>query len=398
MKKIIIIGAGASGVVAAINAKNENNEVIVLEKNNFALKKVLITGAGRCNYFNDFFDVSKYNTDHEIVKKVINYKNEYLSFFNNLGIYPNVINGYYYPYSNSAVSIQNALLMKAKEKNIKFIYDYPVKNIRIFDNKYVINEEYIADKLIISTGSKAYPKTGSTGEMYDILKSLNINILPVLPALVQLESDNKICKKWPVSRVKAKVSLLVENEALKENEGEVQLTDYGISGVCTLNISGSAIKNLTAGKEVFVLINFLSFIKNYDEFIISRLEILKNRNVVEFFEGIVNYKLLIALLDYYKIDKNLLFEDLSDNEKEKVKNILTNFKLKIDGYKDFSNSQVCQGGISLDELTLDFEVKKHKNMFITGEILDVDGQCGGYNLSFAFISGMVAGKKAGNND
>lgn len=398
MEKIVVIGAGASGLSAAIHAKNKNNEVVVLEKNSFPLKKVLITGAGRCNYFNEEFSIEKYNSNLEILSQIIDYKTEYLNFFEKIGIYPNIANGYYYPYSNASVSVTNALMIEARKKNIKFIYDYNVFSIEQKEDKYLINNDLLADKIIISTGSKAYPKTGSTGEMYDILKNMNIKIQKILPALVQLKTDNKICSKWPNIRVKARLSLKVNGNIIKESSGELQLTDYGISGICTLNLSSLAVLNLYQKNKVEIFIDFLPFLTNYEEFIEKRVMEIGSRNVIEFFEGIIDYKLLIKLFEFYKIDSICSFENLSEINQKKIKNILTNFKLEINDYNDFSSAQVCQGGISLDEINDDFSLKKVKNIYVTGEIVDIHGECGGYNLAFAFISGMIAGKKVGLND
>lgn len=400
MKKIIVIGAGASGVVAAVEAKCDNNKVIVLEKNSEALKKLMITGSGRCNYFNEDFALDKYNVRNTLLSKVINYEEEFKSFFARIGIVPNIINGYYYPYSGSALSIKNALLNEARSKNVEFSYNYSVTKIEKINDKYLINDELYADKIIISAGSKAYPITGSTGEMYDILSSLKVKINPVMPALVQLKSDSKICKKWPSLRVKAKLSLYVEDEFVTFSKGELQLTDYGISGICTFDISALAVNALRLNKKVNVSINFMPIdeITDFKKFYLSRVKTLNDRNVLETLGAIINEKLLIELLNFYKIDPYLMNYDLSDEQIEKIKKALTDFKVNIIGSNDFSSSQVCQGGVDLDSVNEFFGLKQMDGAFITGELLDVHGLCGGYNLAFAFISGMIAGRKAKIDD
>lgn len=397
MKKIVVIGAGASGISAAIHASSDNVEVIVLEKNKSPLKKLLITGAGRCNYYNNNFNINKYNTDHFLVKKVVSMKDDYLNFFEKLGIYPFIDNGYYYPYSKNSISIQNALIMEAKNKDLSIIYDYEVKTIEPDNNKYKINNDIICDKIIIAVGSKAYPKTGSTGEMYDILKNMGVDINEVLPALVQLKSDNKICKKWPTIRINANISLCVNEEVVDSQSGELQLTDYGVSGICILNLSRMAIKSLSEDRSVDIRINLLPMIDDYNSFINLRSNCLTNRNIVELFEGIINYKLLIELFTVYKINHKLSYNELTETEKNKVKELLTNLKIKINGYNDYDKAQVCQGGVCIDELDENFMLKKYKNIYCVGEIVDIDGVCGGYNLAYAFISGMIAGSEAKND-
>lgn len=398
MEKIIIIGSGPSALSSAIYAKNENNEVIILEKNNYCAKKLLLTGAGRCNYFNENFSTKFYNVDNAITKKIIDNKDVYLDFLNKLGLEHTIINGYYYPFSKSSISVQNALILRTNELGIKIKYDVEVKTIEKMGKGYILNNEYYADKVIIGTGSKAYPKTGSTGDFYNILSNLGIKINKVLPALVQLRSDDKLISKWPLLRVSSKIELYIDNKLIKKEEGELQLTNYGVSGICVLTLSHLAVKALDNDKKVNLNINFLPNIEDYEEFINQRLKNLPNRNLVEFFEGIVNYKLLKELFKNKKIDENLCYENLSDDLKNKVKNTLLNFTININGSNSFSESQVCQGGVDLSEITENFEFIKYPNLYAVGELLDVHGDCGGYNLAFAFISGIIAGKKAGEND
>lgn len=398
MKKIIIIGAGPSGIAAAIHAKNENNDVIVLEKNSVALKKLLLTGSGRCNFYNDNFIKDFYNVDNDLVNKIISYKDKYLEFISSLGIEFSIINGYYYPYSKSSVSVQNALIKKAHSLGIKIIYDTSVFLINKENDKYIINNEFEADKIVIASGSKAYPKTGSTGDFYTILKEKNVNIKPVLPALVQLRSSNKIVNKWPLLRVESELKLIINNNIAKITKGELQLTNYGISGICTLSLSDIAVKNIVKHNDVSVVINFLPFVKDYDDFINKRLIKLKDVSIIEFFEGIINYKLLISLFKHNKINYENLYSDITINEYNVIKQVLTNFKLDIKGYNDFDTAQVSQGGVSLEELTDVFELIKHPGIYTIGELNDIHGDCGGYNLAYAFISGMIVGEELNYND
>ncbi|MFI3261149.1 MAG: aminoacetone oxidase family FAD-binding enzyme [bacterium] len=398
MSKIIIIGGGPAGMAAAIFASSNNNDVILLEKNKTPMKKMLITGAGRCNFCNDKFNVSNFNDDNHLTNKIISYKEEYLSFFKNLGIVFNISNGYYYPYSNTSTSIYDALLTHALKNNVKIIYDTNVEKIVFEDNKYLLNDEFECDKVIIATGSKSYPKTGSDGKMLNTLRPFNIKNNEFLPALVQLKSSSKLCKMWPLLRIKGNASLFINDILIDSSCGEIQLTDYGISGICILNLSSCAVKSLREGKNVTIKLNFLNDIDNYDDFMEERTMLLKDYNILEFFQSIVNNRLLVELFSYYKIDYLEQYNLLTDDKKEKIKNILTNLEIKIDGYNDFNNAQVCQGGIDISELDSNFMIKKTKNMFCIGEMNDIHGDCGGYNLSYAFISGMIAGKEAGKND
>ena len=398
MKKVIVIGGGASGLISAIYSSLNNNEVIILERNNKCGKKLLMTGNGRCNYWNQNQDIKHYHsTENILLKNIINGQNqkEILNFFNRIGIIPKIKDGWYYPYSNQAISINYALIKEAKLSKVKIITDTFVKEIKKEKNKFKIitdKKNYECDYVILATGSKAMPITGSDGNGYNLIKSFNHSIIKPLPALTALKSDQLYMKDW--SGIRTEVKIKYED---KIEKGEIQLTNYGISGICVFNLSYKIAKEIEQNKKVFVTIDFLPWLKlNNEEFkkwIIERNKILKNRNILELFDGILNYKLVLFLLKINKIDKDKKWLDLTIKEQEKIINSLKNFKLNIIGTNNFDNCQVCSGGVSLKEINLStMESLKIKNLYIIGELLDVNGDCGGYNLSFAWISGMLAGK------
>ena len=216
MSKVIIIGGGLSGVVSAIYAKRKGNDVTILERNSDILKKLLVTGNGRCNYFNDDQDIKHYHSDNmEIVNKIITEENinELSKFYDEIGIVPKIKNSYYYPYSNQAISVKDALVNELEKLNIEIICNYLVEDIK-YNGNFIINDELISDKLIISTGSKAYPKTGSDGMGYKFLKELGHNITKINPALTALKSNNKYLKELAGVRCEAKVSLYENNKLL----------------------------------------------------------------------------------------------------------------------------------------------------------------------------------------
>lgn len=398
MKNVVIVGGGASGLAAAIYAKKNGNDVTILERNNMACKKILLTGNGRCNYFNNDQSLKHYHSnDDNLIKNIITEENlkEVLSFFDELGIVPKIKNGYYYPYSNQALSIKQVLLSKIKELGINVIYNYLVTNVKKENNKFIINNDITCDVLILGTGSKAYPKTGSDGIGYKIAKNFNHNIIKVMPALVQLKSNNKYLKELKGIRCDAKVSIYEDNKFLNSEEGELQLTDYGISGICVFNLSYLAIKSLSNNKKVHVYVNFIPFIKTKEalmKYLDDRGEKLKNKKMDEFFDGLLNYKLANTLLKKSNINTYSYYKDLSIKDKEYLISNINEYDFKIMSSNSFDSAQVCQGGISLSEVNLStMESKKKENLYIIGELLDINGDCGGYNLTFAFISGMKAG-------
>lgn len=398
MKKVVIIGAGASGVISSIFA-SKNNEVIILERNKNALKKLLLTGNGKCNYFNENQELSNYNSSNKnLINQIINEKNikSVTDFFDSVGIIPKIKNGYYYPYSNLSISIKEALLKEASIRGVKIEYEYLVKDVKKINNKFIINNEVECDYVILATGSKAYPKTGSDGIGYDILKSFNHNIIKVLPALTQLCSNQSYLKEWTGIRCDAKVSLYENDKFIKSETGELQLTSNGVSGICIFNLSGIVRRGLENKLKEEIIINFLPFVDDIYEFFNDRNKKVKNRTILELLEGLINYKLLKVILTQSKIDYNKYYNELSKEEKQNLYNTLINFKLNITDTNGFDNAQVCSGGLDLEEINLfTMESKLVSGLYIVGELIDIDGVCGGYNLTIAWISGILAGTHIG---
>lgn len=393
--KTVVIGGGISGVIASIYA-SKNNEVTILERNSCLLKKLLLTGNGRCNYFNSNQSINNYNSENkDLLKKIITEKNieKAINFYNNIGIIPKIKDGYYYPYSNKAESMKEALLKEIELNNIKVITDYLVEDIEIKNNKFIINKELEFDKVILSTGSKAASKTGSDGIGYKLLNKLNLNIVKPLPALVQLKGNEKYFKEWNGIRSYAKVSLYENDKLIKEEVGELQLTNYGLSGICIFNLSGRLSKGLDKNNKEEIKINFLPFVSDIEQFMINRNKLLKNRNILELLEGILNYKLIKIILKKSNISEIKTFDELNKNELEKLYNNLINFSVDIVSTNDFDSAQVCSGGLNLNEInTSTMETKKIKNLYVIGELLDIDGLCGGYNITASTISAILAGE------
>lgn len=399
---VIVIGGGASGLVAAIYAARNNHRVTLLEKNNNCGKKILITGNGKCNYWNQDQDIMHYHTSNEdVLNEIITEENkqEILTFFDELGIVPNIKNGYYYPYSNQATSIQTSLIKEALNNNVNIIYEEVLDIDK--ENEFVVkttNKKYKADKVIIATGSKACPKTGSTGIGYILANKFKHNIIKPLPGLVQLKGEGNYFKDWSGIRTEVQISLYENKKFIKQEKGEIQLTDYGVSGICVLNLSSFIARSLDQNKNIDLLINFVPFLDLKTKwevitFIEQRNKTMINRTVSELLDGFLNYKLVNLLLKLSNIKKDDNWNNLTNNQKDLLSQNLLEFKLKIIGTNSFEQAQVCSGGIPLNEINPNtMESLKQKDLYFVGEVLDVDGDCGGYNLGFAWITGMLAGK------
>lgn len=390
MSKVVIIGGGVSGVICAIYAKKNGNDVTILEKNSDILKKLLITGSGRCNFFNSDQNITHYHSSNkEYLKDIITNENidELLKFYEKIGIIPRIKDGYYYPYSNQAKSVKNAFESEIKSLGINVICNYDVKKIKHINYSFIINDDLKFDVLVMSTGSKSYPKTGSDGYGYDLLKKLNHNINMLNPALTSLKSNDKILNILSKVRVNAKISLYENDKLLKSEIGEVQFLNKEVSGICTFNLS------YLVNKNNYVKINFMPFLnENFTDFINRRNKIMKNRNIFELLSGILNEKVIYAILKRVNVKEDIYLDDMSKKEKQLLEDNILNFKIDITGVSDFDKAQVTKGGIPLSEIKINsMESKKIHNLYITGELLDVNGDCGGYNLTFAFISGFLAG-------
>ena len=297
--RIVIIGGGASGVICALHAKNENNEVIILERNDKILKKLLLTGNGRCNYLHDSYYVDDYHSQNrEYLEDFLSEKNieDVNYFFDSIGIVSKNKNGYIYPFSNQASTIRDALEREIDRRGVTLYTNSYVQDIVKKDNQFMIHmtdRDLYADKVVLATGSCAYPKTGSDGIGYMFLRDFGHTIIKPLPALVQLISNFNGCKEW--DGVRSDVELILEEDGVEiaSEEGEVQLTDYGISGICTFNLSHFVTRGLEENKKEVIKINFVPFVETLitpwmDRYSKKNLD----KNLYDLLEGFLNKKII----------------------------------------------------------------------------------------------------------
>ena len=385
MSKVIIVGGGASGLMCALNSKTNLNEVIILERNSTPGKKILASGNGRCNFYNDDQDINRYHSESDKINSLFEESNRVLDVFNSLGVKYSVKNGYYYPYSNKSETINNALINECIKKGIEIKCDYEVTSIKKENDKFIINDELEGDILVLSTGSMSgvnYEKFYG----YELLDSFNLNIIRPLPSLTKLICEGSFFNKWNGIRTKALVSSFSNDELIKEESGEILLTDYGISGICVFNISRDIVRLLDDGKNASVKINFL------EDYSIEEV-FNSDLTIKETLDRVLDDKLVDVILNKYHIPGNKKYDELNNEEKNNIRHGLYAFELNVIDYKDFKSSQVTQGGLSLDELNDNFEVNSVPNLFVIGELLDIDGDCGGYNLTSAFLTALKASDK-----
>lgn len=415
MTDIIIIGAGAAGLTAAIAAARHGAKVKILEHTNKAGKKILSTGNGKCNITNAFQDQTCYRGQEpsfamEALKEFG--VKDTLAFMESLGILCKEKNGYYYPRSEQAVTIREGLMMECARLGIDIQYEVNVTEIQRQQEKFLLyvnnaaknNSDvnnppacYICRDLIIATGSKAAPATGSDGSGYPLAQALGVKIVKPLPALVQLKCEESIYSQAAGVRCGAEVTIIIEGQEAARERGELQITKYGISGIVVMQLSRFAVKALDSRKEVMAVIDFFPDI--CQEELLQRLidftEKFSDRPLLDIMSGFMNRKLASSLLKELGVKSDRKGRTCHGAFLEDVAAGLKHFESCIIGFNGFLEAQVCQGGVSVNQVCAKtMEVKEVPGLYFAGEILDIDGTCGGYNLQFAWSSGYLAGKSA----
>ncbi|MDD2494095.1 MAG: NAD(P)/FAD-dependent oxidoreductase [Tissierellia bacterium] len=403
--KIAVIGGGAAGLIAAIVARKSGAEVTIYEKMNRVGKKILATGNGRCNYTNMNLSLNCYhgNNFNHVEKVFENFGlKKTLNFFEELGIYPYIDeSGKVYPNSLQASSILDVLRYEVERLNIEEITDFEVKELRYSKGKFsIINDDtvFYADKVILCTGGKASPQLGSNGEGYKIAQNLGHRIIEPFPALVQLKLKGKFFKRIAGIRFDGNVRAITNNKTIRIEDGEILFTEYGISGPPILQISRMAIEEMNKGETVYVQVDMFPNIEKNDlyEILRDRFSKIGYKNLEDSLIGFINKKLIsVALNEAGFEDHETLSKNLNKKNIYKIVNILKEWKFQVNGHNAWQQAQVTAGGIDLSEVWPEtLESKKVKNLYFAGELLDVDGDCGGFNLQWAWSSGYTAGYKA----
>jgi len=396
---IAIIGAGASGLVAAIMVARNAQKVKIFEKNTKIGRKILATGNGRCNVTNKEIKLSNYHgLRPSFVNSCINTFNAHIcqQFFSQLGIeMTEGHNGRLYPKSLQSSSIVELLVYECKRLGVEILCDSEVLHVEAKEDKFVLHvnkKTEKADKVLIATGGLAMPTLGSCDSGYKFAKSFGHKIVPTHASLVQLVCKDDL-KSIAGVKIDGNIEVFIDNNTATKTSGDILFTNYGISGSAVLDISRVAGNALFYNKDVHVIIDLLSEYskERLKNILLKRAKQSNGKSVALWLDGFINSKLGRFIEKELHVDSA---DDLTVKHIIKLVYILKNFKLKVIDTKGFKSAEVTAGGVNVAEVNAStLESKLQKNLYFSGEVLDIDADCGGYNLHWAWSSGYCVGKE-----
>lgn len=400
MKNVIIIGGGASGLMAAYMALKNNAKVVIIEKKDRIGSKILATGNGHCNFTNEYLNTDcYYNDSKEFINKAFALfdNKSIIEFFNTIGVPSKNKNSYYYPYSMEASSVLNAFRTIISSEKLTVVTE---ANILSLNNAYnswnVITDKgtFKADSLIISCGSNASSKKDLNSSVIKQIISLGHIFYNQKPALTYFKIKEEDLKLAAGVRFQVNISLLSDDRLITEEMGELQITARGISGICVFQLSRFVSRNPDGNYKCEIDFMPEYSIEDINGIVYGKLRLKTDMNVEEMFNGILPKKLIIALAKMagLSIGKAVYLQEKKLN---KFIKLIKKCCINIIGTGDISESQCLTGGVSTSEINpLTMESLIQDNLYFSGEIIDVDGKCGGYNLQWAWTSGYIAGLNA----
>lgn len=388
-KTVIVAGGGAAGLMAALAAARAGANVTVLEANDRPGRKLLATGNGRCNLTNvrqskDCYRGSDPAYAWELIRRFP--MAETVKFFTELGLYTKNRDGWLYPNSDQASGVLELLLLEAAHRRVKIKTRERVERIARGREGWEVQTSgwtYRGDAVIVTCGSPASSVEGSSDFGMRAARELGISVVPPLPALCGLKGRGNFFSRWAGVRAQAAATLLLNGIPMKTERGEIQLTDYGVSGIPVFQLSRYAVRALDEGCTVGLELDFIPDLceEALTEHLERRCTLCPYKTLSQQLIGLVHGKLIPLLAP-----KNAGIPEIVRS--------LKRYPVEITGPSSLAQAQVCSGGVRTEELDGDLQSKKHPGLYFAGEVVDVDGACGGYNLQWAWSSGAVAGRAA----
>lgn len=396
---IAIVGAGASGLFASIILAKQGYSVTVFEKNPKVGKKLLATGNGKCNITNKNLNLNHFfSTNPKFIKYPIETFGfgEFIKFCDEIGLNLTTNeNGKTYPNSLQASSVVDILYNEAISHGVQFYLNSIVQDIDFKEKAHIISDgkSYPFDKIIIATGSIAMDKLGGCDSGYIFAKKFGHTIINPLPSLVQLTSNDKDIYFLNGVKTEANVTLLIDNKPQKTLFGDILFTNYGVSGNTILDLSRDANVAISNGIKVDITVDIFPNIDRNKLLALleKKKKVLSKKNREFLLLSLINNKLIEFIFKKAKIaNHKKLIDDLDKKDLQSLAFTLKSIKIMIDGSKGFDNAEVVAGGICVDEIdNKTMESKKQKELYFCGEVIDVDGACGGYNLHWAWASSYI---------
>ena len=404
MVDVIIIGAGASGMVTAIVAARRGKKVVILEKNNKVGKKLLATGNGKCNITNGRPTLDRFYSQNPqfIANAFEGYSFQSIKqFFRSIGLeLIEAKEGKVFPMSLQASSVVELLLSECEQLGVEIICDAQVKKTSFNHDKFIVNynEKRIeSKKLVIATGHCSAPQLGGVMDGIGFGRSFGHKIVKDFPTLVQLTSPLKesYLTRMAGVKVESRVTLKVgEREIVKQ--GDVLFTTYGISGLAILDISRFVMEELLVKKSIMLSIDLMPKMSHEQLLALMKKNLVKksSKPLAIWMQGFINKKLIHPILEPLKLENETVGSILSNIESlEKLVEKIKCFEFKINGSKGYKGAEVATGGVDTKEIDAKtMESKKQKGLYVVGEVLDVDGDRGGFNLHLAWVCGLRAGE------
>lgn len=405
-KKVLVIGAGMSGALVSILLAKQGHKVTLFERNNKVGKKVLVTGNGRCNITNEKASMEHY---HSMTNNIFNHVfkqfglAETEEIFRDMGLdFVKGEDGKLYPRSLQASSVVQTLLLELDHKNIQLIYDARIKQVH-HDKKYKIvchDKNYYGDYLVIATGGRSYQDSGSSGDGYDLARKLGHTVTDLYPSIVQLKTDYAYNKALKGLKVNVHGRLMKDGDTVRADEGEVLFTDYGISGPVILQLSTKVEPGLSSGESYELALDFIPemTVDELDTYLMQRFQRLSHRSVEASLIGMFNQRLMVPMLKGAGIGQDKKASDVTKEERKRLVKQLKGLRIKVSDTYLWNQAQVTKGGVDCNEIHPDtLESKTTERLYFVGEVLDIDGDCGGYNLQWAISSAAVCAMAINRN-
>ena len=413
--KVIVIGGGPAGMMAAITASENGNDVTLVEKMNSLGRKLLITGKGRCNITSSLnieeFIKNTPGNGRFLYSCYQQYTNkDIIEFLREQGLEVKEERGNrIFPVTDKSQDVLKCFTKKLKENRVKILYNMQVQKILVDEQKekaigiLANNEEMYADKIILATGGKSYPLTGSTGDGYKMVEELGHNVTKIKPSLVPLEIYQKsLCQDLQglsLRNIEMKILDKSKNKTIYEDFGEMLFTHFGVSGPTILSSSAHLVryKNIDEklkNREIVLKIDFKPALskKKLDDRILRDFTEFKNKQFKNSLEKLLPHKLINPIIKLSKIDPDKKVNEITKEERKRLVEILKNFTIEIKGFRPIDEAIVTSGGIKISEINpKTMESKLIRNLYFAGEIIDVDSYTGGFNLQIAYSTGFVAG-------